>query len=215
MKKRPNPATAHTQSRQRGAQTTSRSSALVRGRSTQFIANPCRWPQRPCPNRGYISAIFPPFLQVYKNAWHVPCSATNSLYTFPTAECGHECPLPPGVLTQALLQHVDQCMWPADVVIEIMLAQLARTLTEWHCNSFTDLIDEMELWDWNVANKDFWSRLAKSLQCQKVSVSWAQKMDKKFASVLVPEQMSWATATQSIRKCKTRIEKIGGSRVHT
>ena len=62
MKKRPNPATAHTQSRQRGAQTTSRSSALVRGRSTQFIANPCRWPQRPCPKRGYISAIFPPFL---------------------------------------------------------------------------------------------------------------------------------------------------------
>ena len=49
MKKQPNPATAHTQSRQCGVQTTSRSSALVRGRSTQFIANPCRWPQRPCP----------------------------------------------------------------------------------------------------------------------------------------------------------------------
>ena len=59
MKKRPNPATAHTQSRQRGAQTKFRSSALVPGRSTQFIANPCRWPQRPCPKRGYISAIFP------------------------------------------------------------------------------------------------------------------------------------------------------------
>jgi len=49
MKKRPNPATAHTQSRQRGAQTTSRSSALVRGWSTHFIANPCRWPQRRSP----------------------------------------------------------------------------------------------------------------------------------------------------------------------
>jgi len=59
MKKRPNTATDHTQSRKRGAQTTSRLSALVRGRSTQFIANPCRWPQRPCPKRGYISAIFP------------------------------------------------------------------------------------------------------------------------------------------------------------
>ena len=44
MKKRPNPATAHTQSRQRGAQTTSHSCALVRGWSTQFIANPWRWP---------------------------------------------------------------------------------------------------------------------------------------------------------------------------
>jgi len=68
----------------------------------------------------------------------------------------------------------------------------------------------MELWDWNEANKDFWSRFAKSLHSQKVSVTSAGKMDKKLASVLVPEKMSWATATRSIRKCKTRIEKIGG-----
>jgi len=33
-----------------------------------------------------------------------------------------------------------------------LLAQLARTFEEWHCNSFADLIDEMELWDWNVAD---------------------------------------------------------------
>ena len=73
----------------------------------------------------------------------------------------------------------------------------------------------MELRDWNVANKDFWSRLAKSLHSQEVSVTWAGKMDEKLASVLVPERMSWATATRSIRKCKTRIEKIGGSHVGT
>ena len=35
---------------------------------------------------------------------------------------------------------------------KIMPAQLAHTLTEWQCNSFTDWIDEKELWDWNVAN---------------------------------------------------------------
>jgi len=98
---------------------------------------------------------------------------------------------------------------------KITLAQLARTLTEWHCNSFTDLIDEMEVWDWNGANNDSWSRLAESLYSQKVSVTWAEKMDENLASVLVPEKMSLATATQSIRKCKTRIEKIGGSRVDT
>jgi len=102
-----------------------------------------------------------------------------------------------------------------DVVKKMMLAQLARTLKEWHCNSFTDLIDGMELWDRNVAKEDFSSRLAKSLYCQIVSVTWAGKMDTKLASVLVPEKMSWATATRSIRKCKTRIEKIGGSRVDT
>jgi len=98
------------------------------------------------------------WVQAYKNAWHVPWSSANSLYTFP---------------------------------------------------------DEVDLWDWNAANKEFWSRLAKSLQCQKVSVTGAEKMDKKLASALVPEKMSWATATWSNRKCKTRIEKIGGLRVDT
>jgi len=59
MEKRPNPATAHTKSRHRGAQTTSCSSALVWARSTQFIANPCRWPQRPCPETRLHFCHFP------------------------------------------------------------------------------------------------------------------------------------------------------------
>jgi len=88
------------------------------------------------------------------------------------------------------------------VVRKSMLAQLTRTFTEWHCNSFTDLINKMELWDWDVANKDFWSQLAKSLHSHKVSVIWAGKMEQKLASVLVPGKMSWATATRSIWICK-------------
>jgi len=40
-------------------------------------------------------------------------------------------------------------------------------------------------------------------------------MDPKLALVLVPEKMSLATATRSIWKCKTRIQKIGGSCVDT
>jgi len=111
------------------------------------------------------------WVQAYKNAWHVRWSTANSLYTFSTAYGGHESLLPSRVLTQALLQHVDQCMRHEDVIKKNMLAQLARTLTECHCNSFTDLIDEMELWNWNVANKDFWSRLVKSLYVQKVSAT--------------------------------------------
>jgi len=73
----------------------------------------------------------------------------------------------------------------------------------------------MELWGWNVTNKDFCSRLAKSLHSQKVSVTWARKMNKNLASVLVPEKISWATAMWSIGKCKTRIGKIGEPRVDT
>jgi len=74
-----------------------------------------------------------------------------------------------------------------------VLAQLARTIKKWNCKLFTDFIDEMELWDWNVANKDFWSRLAKSLHSQKVSVTWEEFFYQKLALVLVPEKMSWAT----------------------
>ena len=33
------------------------------------------------------------WVQAYTNAWHVPWSTSNSLYTFSTAEGGHECPL--------------------------------------------------------------------------------------------------------------------------
>jgi len=96
-----------------------------------------------------------------------------------------------------------------------MLAQLARTLTGWHCNSFTDLINKIDLWDWDVAYQYFWSRLAKSLHSQKMSVTWAGKIDQKLAPVFIPEKMSWAMATRSIRKCKTRIEVIGRLRVDT
>jgi len=66
-----------------------------------------------------------------------------------------------------------------------------------------------------MANKDFWSRLAKVLHSQKVSVTWAGKMDPKIALVLVSGKMSWATTTRSIWKCKTQIEKIWGSCIDT
>ena len=56
------------------------------------------------------------WVQACKIAWHVPWSTANSLYTFLTAEGDHECPLLSSVLTQALLQHVDQCMRHEDVV---------------------------------------------------------------------------------------------------
>ena len=40
-------------------------------------------------------------------------------------------------------------------------AGLNRTLDEWLCDSFVELIEEMELWKWDDATRDFWSRLAK------------------------------------------------------
>ena len=81
----------------------------------------------------------------------LPCATLVSNVI--VALSGHKCPLLSGVLTQALLWHVDQCMQFEDVVKKIMLAQLARALTEWHCNLFTYMIDGIKLWDWIVANQ--------------------------------------------------------------
>ena len=43
------------------------------------------------------------------------------------------------------------------------------------------MIEEMDLWEWKDANKDFWSRLAKTLQMTKVSVMWAEELDNQLA----------------------------------
>jgi len=73
MKKPTKPWTAHTQSRKRGEQTTSRSYALVRG-----WANPCCWPQRPCPETRLHFCHFPAVLNNTKNG-HWQSAVVSSL----------------------------------------------------------------------------------------------------------------------------------------
>jgi len=80
---------------------------------------------------------------------------------------------------------------------------------------FAELIEEMELWKWDDATGDFSSRLAKALQQSNISVTWAEQLDSRLASVHTTGKMSWAAATRSIRECKMRIERIRGSRLDT
>jgi hypothetical protein len=68
---------------------------------------------------------------------------------------------------------------------KIMVAQLARILEEWHCNSFTDLIDEMELWE--RGKQDFWSRLAQLLHSQSLSITWTTQLTKNSLLCSSPE----------------------------
>jgi len=96
-----------------------------------------------------------------------------------------------------------------------MLAGFNRTLDEWLCDSFAELIEEMELWKWDDATGHFWSRLAKVLQQSNILVTWAEQLDSRLASVHTTGKMSWAVATRSTRECKMRIERIGGSRLKT
>ena len=114
-----------------------------------------------------------------------------------------------------MLLHAERCMRHEDVSKEIMLAGLGRTLDEWLCDSFAELIEEMELWKWDDATGDFWSRRAKALQQSYISVTWAEQLDSRLASVHTTGKMSWAAAIRSIRECQMRIQRIGGSRLNT
>ena len=71
-----------------------------------------------------------------------------------------------------------------DMVKKILLAGLNCTLDEWLCHSFAELIEEMELWKWDDATADFWSRVANALHQSKTSESWAEQLDS--------GQSSWA-----------------------
>jgi len=119
------------------------------------------------------------------------------------------------ILTQELLLHAERRMRYEDVSRTIMLAGLNRTLDEWLCDPFVELIEEMELWKWDDATRDFWSRLAKALQQSNISVTWAELLNSRLASVHTTGKLSWAAATGSNRECKMRIERIGGSRLDT
>jgi len=84
-----------------------------------------------------------------------------------------------------------------------MLAGLNRTLDKWLCDSFVELLEEMELWKWDDATGDFWSRLAKALKQSNISITWAEQLDSRLASVHTTGKMSWAAATRYIRECIT------------
>ena len=101
------------------------------------------------------------------------------------------------VLTQELLLHDERCMRHEDVVNKIMLAGLNRISSEWLCGSFAELNEEMELWKWDDATGDFWYRLAKALQQNNISDTWAEQLDSKLTSVHTTEKMGLATATRS------------------
>jgi len=75
----------------------------------------------------------------------------------------------------------------------------------------------MELWkrDDAAATRDFWSRLAKALQQSNNSVTWAEQLDSRLASIHTTGKLSWAAATRSIREYKMRIERIKGSYLDT
>jgi len=109
----------------------------------------------------------------------------------------------------------DACDMRMPVCKKVMLPGLNSTLDEWLCDSFAELIEEMELRKWDDATRDFWSRLSKALQQSSISVTWAEQLDIRLASVQTAGKMCWAAATRSIRECKMRIQRIGGLRLDT
>ena len=65
------------------------------------------------------------------------------------------------------------------------------------------------MWKWDDANLNFWSRLAKALQQSHISVTCAEQLDIRLASVYTIGKMSWSAAIRSKRECKMRIKILG------
>jgi len=101
-------------------------------------------------------------VQAHKSAWHLPWSTASAPFIFPKASAGKESTLPMAVLTQELLLHSERYMRHKDVLKNILLAGLNRTLDEWLCDSFAELIEEMEMLKWDDATTDFWWILAQA-----------------------------------------------------
>ena len=101
------------------------------------------------------------------------------------------------------------------MVKKFLMAGLNRTLDEWLSDSFADLIEGMELWNWDDASGDLWSRLTKALQRNNISITWAEQLDIRLASMHTPGKMSWAAGTRSIRELKMRIENTEGWNIET
>jgi len=101
----------------------------------------------------------------------LPRSTESAFFIFLKTHAGKENTLPMAVLTQDFLLHAERCLRHEDVVERILLVGLNRTLDEWLCDSFAELIEEMELWKWNDATGDFWSRLAQALQYNNILVT--------------------------------------------
>jgi len=94
-------------------------------------------------------------VQAYKNAWHLLQLTASVFFIFLKTHADKESTLPMAVLTQELLLHAERCMRHEDVVVKMLLAELNSTLDEWLCDSFVELIKEMELWKWDDATRDF------------------------------------------------------------
>jgi len=92
------------------------------------------------------------------------CHGQQKVLSLSSRKHTQEITLPKAVLTQELLLHAERCMRHDDVVREILLAESNLILDEDLCDTLAEVIEEMELWKWDDATGDFWSRLAKALQ---------------------------------------------------
>ena len=142
--------------------------------------------------------------QGYKLAWHLNCRTATAPFTFP-AECGglglHT---PVGVLTNALMGHVERTMLHDDVTRDCMLNALEEAKTLALANSFEEIQAEVVDWSWRQVNQNVWLRLAKGLSL------CGMHMD-----LRLPDEQNgndsaigWAAATRPLRRALSRMRDI-------
>ena len=124
--------------------------------------------------------------------------------TLPTACGGLGLPVSVGVLTSALVGHVQRAIMHQAATRDCMVAALEEAKREALVNDFTEMQVEVRGWTWTRVGKNVWLRLAKGLGLLDV------KMELRFAEDEGAEkpEKSWAELTRHLRQQLRRGKKI-------
>ena len=140
--------------------------------------------------------------QGYKLAWKQPFSVAGDFFILPKHCGGLGLRTPLEIMTQELYRHIQRCLQHEDVTLQITLRELEEAKTGKLCKSFEDLQDEMELWKWDDVRGNRWTRLSKCAQLLGIRIEGHDVGEND------EERVSWAEATRSIRRLRSRLHDM-------
>ena len=144
------------------------------------------------------------WVQGYKAAWHLNLQTASVPFTLPTAGGGLGLPVPVGILTAALVGHVQRATMHEDVTRDCMVAALEEAKKEALVNDFEEMQVEVKGWTWTRVGKNVWLRLAKGLGMLNVNMELRLAEEGETGKL----EKSWAESTRHLRQQLRRVKKI-------
>jgi len=163
----------------------------------RFSAAQVRWSQ------AELDQLQSLWTQAYKRAEYLPNGTASDIFVFPKKWVGEELSTQINIIDQELCNNIRRCLVHDDVAKSITVQELQKAKEEFMCHTTHELYDEMELWQWDEVQHNWWARALKASHKVGVRPIWYLKeVDQEG------KRLSWATATRSLRRLKARITKV-------